>query len=32
MVIENKRHKSPGIDKMPEELITAGGRKILSYP
>ena len=33
MVIENlKGHKSPGIDQMPAEFITAGGRRIHSYP
>jgi hypothetical protein len=31
MVIEKlKRHKSPGIDQIPAELIKAGGRKIRS--
>jgi hypothetical protein len=33
MVIEyRKRHKSPGIDQIPAEFITAGGRKIHLYP
>jgi hypothetical protein len=33
MVIEKlNRHKSPGIIQMPAEFITAGGRKIGSYP
>jgi hypothetical protein len=31
MAIEKlKRHKSPGIDQIPAELIKAGGRKIHS--
>ena len=31
MVIEKlKRHKSPGIDQVPAEMIEAGGRKFLS--
>jgi hypothetical protein len=31
MAIEKlKRHKSPGIDQIPAQLIKAGGRKILS--
>jgi len=31
MAIEKlKRHKSPGIDQIPAELIKAGGRKIRS--
>jgi hypothetical protein len=31
MVIEKlNRHKSPGIDQIPAEVITAGGRRICS--
>ena len=33
MVIEKwKGHISPGIEQMPAEFITAGGRRICSYP
>jgi len=28
-IVKLKRHKSPGIDQVPAELIKAGGRKIL---
>jgi len=32
MAIEiSKRHKSPGIDQIPAELIQAGGRTIRSF-